>query len=119
MATAAPTAAPTPFAGRTLEISATNNVFSIKDVEVAAGQDFEITFKNNDDGSHAIYVTEGVRPIVMQSLDDYRNGPYPFKGEYIKGPSASTTYHVAALAAGAYQFFCPPHRDMVISLTVK
>jgi plastocyanin len=85
---------------------------------VKAGADFEITLDNKDETSHAIYVTPGKRPISMQTLDQYEKGPYPFKGEYVQA-GKTITYHVGALTPGAYQFFCPPHLDMVISVTVE
>jgi plastocyanin len=113
------TAEPTTFAGQVMQISAKSLLFSPTSVTVKAGAEFEIVFDNQDEfESHAIYVTPGKRPIEMQSLEQYEDGPYPFKGEYVQAHK-SITYHVGALSPGAYQFFCPPHRDMVISVTVE
>jgi plastocyanin len=120
--TAAPTttvtAAPTPFSGQVVQIVAKALQFSPTSVTVAAGADFEIELINQDETSHAIYVTPGKRPFAMQTLEQYENGPYPFKGDYVQS-SGRITYHVGALSPGAYQFFCPPHLDMVISVTVS
>jgi plastocyanin len=116
--TAPPTAAPTAFNGQVVELSVKNLVFSASAVTVKAGVDFEITLDNQDELSHAIYLTPGRRPIAMQTLEQYENGPYPFKGEYVQAHK-TITYRVGALSAGAYQFFCPPHLDMVISVTVE
>ena len=116
--TALATAAPTAFNGQVIQLSVKSQVFSESAVTVKAGADFEITLDNQDELSHAIYVTPGKRPLAMQTLEQYENGPYPFKGEYVQ-PKKTITYHVGALAPGAYQFFCPPHLDMVITVTVS
>lgn len=115
-ATAAPTA---PFTGQVIELVGKQNLFSIRSVTVKAGEAFEVHLVNQDEANkHAVYVTEGVRPIEMKSLDEFAAMDFAFKGEYVP-PGQETTYHVAGLPAGAYQFFCPPHRDMVVSVTVE
>ena len=121
---AAPTEAATPvptapFTGQVIELVGKQNLFSIRTVTVKAGEDFEVRLVNQDEiNKHAVYVTEGVRPIEMKSLDEFAAMDFPFKGEYVQ-PGQEITYHVTGLPAGAYQFFCPPHRDMVVSVTVQ
>ena len=109
---------PTSFSGQVIQLSVKNLQFSEKSVTVQAGTDFEIVLDNRDETSHAIYVTPGKRPFAMQTLEQYENAPYPFKGEYVQ-MGRTIRYHVGALSPGAYQFFCPPHLDMVISVTVE
>ena len=111
-------AAPPSFSGPTLEITAANLQFSPVEYEVAAGQAFDIVLVNQDELKHAVYVVEGKRPIGMQTEEQYLNGPYPFKGDYAQA-GTTITYHVNALPAGTYQFFCPPHLDMVAKLVVQ
>lgn len=118
LSTTEATAGSTAFNGQIVQITAKSLTFSPVSVTVKSGTDFEIRLDNQDELSHAIYVTPGKRPLGMKTLEEYEKGPYPFKGEYVQA-NKTITYHVGALAPGAYQFFCPPHLDMVISVTVE
>ena len=121
---AAPTAVPIPkadptptFAGQVIDIAAKDQVFSLTEMQVAAGSAFEIRFENQDEYSHSIYITEGVRPPYL-TFNEALNGPSLFKGEYIRGP-ATISYRVDALVPGTYQFFCPPHLPMIGTVEVR
>ena len=119
--TVAPTIATSPsVAGQVIDIVAEEREFSLIEIEVAAGSGFEIRFDNQDEYSHAIYITESVRPPRLTSEAEAMAffASSLFKGEYITGP-ATITYHVAGLAPGTYQFFCPPHPPMIGTLVVK
>ncbi len=122
---AAPTAAPSASAGATpapgespgasqapsgtvIRIVAQNIAFDVTDIEVPAGQPFQIEFVNNDAGiPHNIAIGEGSP-----------TGPVVFQGEIFNGV-ATVTYDVPALPAGTYGFICQVHPNMVGTITAK
>jgi plastocyanin len=114
----APTVATSPSsAGQVIDIVAKDRVFSLTEIEVAAGSPFEIRFDNEDPYLHGIYIIKGVRPPHL-TFEEAQALPTLFKGEFITGP-ATITYRVAGLAAGTYQFFCPIHEPQIGTLLVR
>ena len=107
-----PTAVPgaeTPAPGQpatTLKISAQGIAYDTDTLEALAGAPFAIEFTNNDAG---IPHNVEIRDAAGTSL---------FKGGLFSGPD-SRTYQLQALPAGAYQFVCTVHPNMVGTLTVK
>jgi plastocyanin len=86
-------------------VSALALAFEQANVNVPAGEAFQIEFANNDPGTpHNIEIRQGDAA-----------GAEVFKGEIFNGV-ATKIYDVPALAAGAYTFTCTVHPTMVGSM---
>jgi plastocyanin len=81
-------------------IGAADLAFDVSTIEATAGEDFTITFTNNESQPHnvAVYTEEGGEAIVQ--------------GEVITGPDATTQVVVEGLEPGTYYFQCDVHPDM-------
>jgi plastocyanin len=80
-------------------ITAKANAFEPRDVEVPAGQAFELFFKNLDGQPHNVAIYQD--NTASQAL---------FVGENVT--DGVVTYEVPALAAGSWFFRCDVHPDM-------
>jgi plastocyanin len=102
-------AAPSGSASATgVELTAAQIAFDKTELQVPAGQPFQITFTNNDAGvPHNVAIHEGSP-----------TGTQIFKGDIIAGV-ATATYDVPALAAGTYGFVCSVHPNMTGTLTAS
>jgi plastocyanin len=95
-------------AATTVELTASQIAFDKTELQVPAGQPFQITFINNDASvPHDVAIREGSP-----------TGAEIFKGAVVTGV-ATTTYDVPALAAGAYGFVCTIHANMTGTLTAS
>jgi plastocyanin/mono/diheme cytochrome c family protein len=102
---AAPSQAPS---GTVIKITAQNIAFDLSEIEVPAGQPFQIEFTNNDAGiPHNVAIHEGSP-----------TGPAVWTGEIVNGVT-TVTYDVPALPAGTYGFICTVHPNMTGTLTAK
>ncbi|MEP6807504.1 MAG: cytochrome c oxidase subunit II [Chloroflexota bacterium] len=95
-----------PATAAVLKITAANIAFDPKALEALAGQPFKIEMTNSDALQHNVAIMKG--------------GQVVFRGAPFMGPG-TTTYTVAALAAGEYTFICQIHpiAAMTGTLTVK
>lgn len=106
-ASASPSAAPSGDSDA-IQISALGITFEQAEVNVPAGEPFQIEFANNDPGvPHDVTIREGDA-----------NGADVFNGEIFNGVE-TRTYDVPALDAGAYAFVCSVHPNMVGTLTAE
>jgi plastocyanin len=106
-ATAAPStgASGSPAAdGSVVSIAAKDITFSTNTLSTKADTPFQIEFNNQDSAPHNIAIKDA-------------SGAEKFKGAIVAGQKA--TYDVAALAAGAYTFWCEVHPNMTGTLTVQ
>jgi plastocyanin len=89
-----------------VDVTAENMEFSTDTITATAGEDFTITFTNNDTVPHnlSVYTEEGGEVIVQ--------------GEIIN-QGESETIDVSALDAGTYYFMCDLHPDMNGQLVVE
>jgi plastocyanin len=92
--------------GATAHISARNIQFDTDHLEASAGQAWTLVFDNNDPGV----------PHNVEILD--ATGASVFRGDVVTGPT-TVSYHVPALAAGLYKFFCDVHPTMTGTVTVR
>jgi plastocyanin len=100
---AQPSGAP---AGAVIDVSAQNIAFTPTELAVPPDAAFQINFANNDAGiPHNVEIKDG-------------GGASLFRGEVFNGV-ATRTYDVPPLPAGAYQFICTVHPNMVGTLTVQ
>ncbi len=92
-------------AGEVVKVSALNVAFEQDEVSAPADAPFQIEFDNKDAGiPHNVEIKDA-------------NGQSVFKGEIFSGVAVKT-YDVPALAAGAYQFICTVHPNMIGTLKV-
>lgn len=89
-----------------IQISAVGLAFEQAEVNVPAGEAFQIEFTNNDPAT----------PHNIAIHRDTATGEEVFKGAIFDGV-ATQTYDVPALDAGAYAFICTVHPTMVGTLT--
>ena len=106
-----PSAAPTdggsaPPSGDVIQISAINVAFEQATLTVPADTPFQIEFANNDPG---IQHNVEIKDASGQSL---------FRGDIFPGVE-TRTYDAPALPAGAYQFICTVHPNMIIEVTAE
>ena len=88
--------------GTTIELSAQDIAFSTDAIEVPAGEDFCIEFTNNDSVPHDVGIVE----------TDFNGDDVP--------PGESIVYHVPAMDAGPYTFYCTLHpQAMTGDLTIS
>ena len=90
--------------GSVVSISAKDITFSTTTLSTKADTPFQIDFTNQDSAPHNIAIKDA-------------SGAEKFKGAIVAGQRA--TYDVAALAAGAYTFWCEVHPNMTGTLTVQ
>ncbi len=90
-----------------VDLSANNLEFDASVIEAPAGEEFTITFTNNESQPHnvAVDMEEGGDEIVT--------------GEVITGPDATTTITVPALEPGEYYFLCDVHPNMNGTIVVE
>ena len=107
----APSGQPAPSGGaadETLTVVAKNVKFEQSSLTAAAGNPFNIDFKNEDAGTpHNVAIHQGSP-----------TGPEVFKGEIFPGV-AEKVYVVPALQPGPYAFVCTVHPNMTGTLTVQ
>ncbi len=95
-------------AATVIKIVAQNIAFDLTEIEVPAGQPFQIEFVNNDAGiPHNVAIAEGSP-----------TGKVVFQGDIVTGVT-TVTYDVPALPAGTYGFVCQVHPNMTGTLTAK
>jgi plastocyanin len=82
--------------------------FGQSEVNVPAGEPFQIEFSNNDPGT----------PHNVAIHRDTASGEEVFGGEIFSGVE-TRTYDVPALDAGAYAFVCTVHPTMVGTMTAE
>ena len=88
--------------GTTIELSAQDIQFSTDAIEAPAGEDFCIEFTNNDTVPHDVGIVE----------TDFNGDDTP--------PGETTVYHVPAMEAGDYTFYCTLHpQAMTGDLTIS
>ena len=88
--------------GTTIELSAQDIQFSTDAIEAPAGEDFCIEFTNNDSVPHDVGIVE----------TDFNGDDVP--------PGETMVYHVPAMDAGAYTFYCTLHpQAMTGDLTIS
>jgi len=116
VATPPPPAAPT-FGGQVIDIVAKDRLFSVSEIEVAAGAAFEIRFENQDPFNHAIYIVPG-NILPVGASEETLAGSSAFRGDWFAGPG-TIVYHVSFLPAGTYTFFCPVHVPQAGIITAK
>jgi plastocyanin len=105
---AAPSAgAPSPAGpAAVVDLVAENIAFTPTELSVAANEAFQIRFDNKDAGiPHNVAIKDGAGATV-------------FMGDIFPGVEIRP-YDVQPLAAGAYQFVCSVHPNMVGTLTVQ
>jgi plastocyanin len=90
----------------TVEVTAENMAFSTDTITATAGEDFTISFTNNDTVPHnlSVYTEEGGEVIVQ--------------GE-ILNQGGSEEIDVSALEPGTYYFMCDLHPEMNGQLVVE
>ena len=81
--------------GTTIELSAQDIQFSTDAIEAPAGEDFCIEFTNNDDIAHDVGIVE----------TDFNGDDVP--------PGETMVYHVPAMDAGDYTFYCTLHPQVM------
>ena len=87
-------------------IEAENVHFKPTQVDVPAGEPFQIDFRNLDGGTlHNIEIKDAAGESV-------------FRGQAFTG-EAQQVYDVPALSAGTYSFVCTVHPEMTGSMTAK
>lgn len=91
-----------------VQISAVGIAFEQAEVNVPAGEPFQIEFANNDAGT----------PHNVAIHRDSAQGEEVFGGEIFNGVE-TRTYDVPALDAGVYAFVCTVHPNMVGTLTAE
>lgn len=91
-----------------IQISAVGIAFEQAEVNVPAGEPFQIEFANNDPGI----------PHNVAIHRESSTGEEVFKGEIFNGVE-TRTYDVPAIDAGAYAFVCTVHPSMVGTLTAE
>ncbi len=91
---------PTGDCATTIQISAASLQFDTDRLEAPAGEDFCIEFSNNDTVPHNVSIQD---PAI--------------KGEDVP-PGESITYHIPAMEAGDYTFYCTLHPTMTGTLTI-
>lgn len=91
-----------------IQISAVGIAFEQAEVNVPAGEPFQIEFANNDPGI----------PHNVAIHRESSTGEEVFKGEIFNGVE-TRTYDVPAIDAGAYAFVCTVHPNMVGTLTAE
>ena len=89
-------------AGDAITVSAKDLKFSTASITAPADEAFQIVFDNQESAPHNVAIKDA-------------SGAEKFKGEIVT--SATITYDVPALAAGAYEFWCEVHPDMKGTLT--
>jgi cytochrome c oxidase subunit II len=88
--------------GMTIELSAQDIAFSTDAIEAPAGEDFCIEFTNNDSVPHDVGIVE----------TDFNGDDVP--------PGETIVYHVPAMDAGDYTFYCTLHpQAMTGDLTIS
>ena len=105
-ASAPASAAPSGGAGELVQVSAVNVAFEQDTLTVPADVPLKIEFANNDAGiPHNVAIRDG-------------GGTEVFTGDIFNGVE-TRTYDAPALAAGAYQWICTVHPNMVIEVTAE
>lgn len=89
-----------------IQISAVGVAFEQAEVNVPAGEPFQIEFANNDPGI----------PHNVAIHRESATGEEVFKGEVFNGVE-TRTYDVPAIDAGTYAFVCSVHPNMVGTMT--
>ena len=89
-------------AGDAIVVVAKDLKFSTASITAPADEAFQIVLDNQEAAPHNIAIKDAT-------------GAEKFKGEVVT--SATITYDVPALAAGAYEFWCELHPDMKGTLT--
>jgi plastocyanin len=91
-----------------VKISALGIAFEQAEVNVPAGEPFQIEFANNDPGT----------PHNVAIHRQAATGEEVFQGEIFNGVE-TRTYDVPAIDAGAYAFVCTVHPNMVGTMTAE
>ena len=91
-----------------IRISAVGIAFEQAEVNVPAGEPFQIEFANNDPGI----------PHNVAIHRESPTGQEVFQGEIFNGVE-TRTYDVPAIDAGAYAFVCTVHPNMVGTMTAE
>lgn len=91
-----------------VKISALGIAFEQAEVNVPAGEPFQIEFANNDPGT----------PHNVAIHRESATGEELFQGEIFNGVE-TRTYDVPAIDAGAYAFICTVHPNMVGTMTAE
>jgi plastocyanin len=91
-----------------IQISAVGVAFEQAEVNVPAGEPFQIEFANNDPGT----------PHNVAIHRDSSTGEVVFEGEIFNG-TETRTYDVPAIDAGAYAFVCTVHPNMAGTMTAE
>lgn len=91
-----------------VQISALGIAFEQAEVNVPAGEPFQIEFANNDPGT----------PHNVAIHRESATGEEVFQGEIFNGVE-TRTYDVPAIDAGAYAFVCTVHPNMVGTMTAE
>ena len=105
-ASAPASAAPSGGGGDVVQVSAVNVAFEQDALTVPADAPFQIEFANNDAGiPHNVEIRDSA-------------GTSLFKGEVFNGVE-TRTYDAPANPAGAYQWICTVHPNMVIEVTAE
>jgi plastocyanin len=91
-----------------IQISAVGIAFEQAEVNVPAGEPFQIEFANNDAGI----------PHNVAIHRESSTGEEVFQGEIFNGVE-TRTYDVPAIDAGAYAFVCTVHPNMVGTMTAE
>ena len=91
-----------------IAISALGIAFEHAEVNVPAGEPFQIDFANNDPGT----------PHNVAIHRDSATGEAVFTGEIFNGVE-TRTYDVPAIDAGSYAFVCTVHPTMVGTMTAE
>ena len=90
-----------------VDLSADNLEFSATTIEAPAGEEFTITFTNNESQPHNV------------AVDTEEGGDEIVTGDVITGPDATTTITVPALDPGEYYFMCDVHPEMNGTIVVE
>ena len=99
-------AAPSGGAGEVVQVSAVNIAFEQDTLTVPADVPLQIEFANNDAGiPHNVEIRDSAGTSV-------------FTGDIFNGVE-TRTYDAPALAAGAYQWICTVHPNMIIEVTAE
>lgn len=99
-------AAPSGGGGDIVQVSAVNVAFEQDTLTVPADVPYQIEFANNDAGvPHNVEIRDG-------------GGTSVFKGDVFNGVE-TRTYDAPAAPAGAYQYICTVHPNMVIEVTAE
>jgi plastocyanin len=95
-----------PAAGTVVQVSAANIAFDQATLDIPADEPFTIEFANNDNGvPHNIQIRDASGAEVY--LTDTFNGV------------ETRTFEAPPLPAGAYQFVCTVHPNMIIDVTAQ